>query len=159
MSQLIALTFANQEDATRARDALHQLERDGRLSLYDAAVISKNDAGELSIRDEIDRDVKIGAGLGGALGLLFSWAFPLVGLVVGGAGGAMVGKLLDRDIDRQFIQELGGAVQPGGSALAVLVREAEADALRAALTPFTGTVYQTTLDTDLEDQLRRALRG
>lgn len=159
MSQLIAVTFESQEAAAQARDALWQLQRSGRLSLYDAAVLRKDADGALQVQNEIDRDVKIGAGLGGALGLLFSFAFPLVGLVIGGVGGALVGKALDRDIDRQFITELGAAVQPGGSALCVLVREGEADALRAALQPFTGAIFQTTLDTALEEQLRSALKG
>lgn len=159
MSQLIAITFASEDTAAQVRAALRQLQRSGRLSLYDAAVLSKGADGTLHVRDEIDRDMKIGAGLGGALGLLFSFAFPLVGLVIGGVGGALVGKALDRDIDQQFITELGTALKPGDSALCVLVREGEADVLRAGLQPFTGTIYQTTLDTALEEQLRSALKG
>ncbi|MBC8163878.1 MAG: DUF1269 domain-containing protein [Roseiflexaceae bacterium] len=159
MSDLIALTFDSSDDAQRARTTLGQLQRDGQISLYDAVTITKDADGKLRIQNEIDRDVKIGTAVGGVIGLLFSFALPIVGLAIGAAGGALVGKTLDRDIDKQFINEVGAAIAPGESALCVLVRDGENDMLRAAFAPMQGRIFQTTLDPDLEQQLRDALKA
>ena len=158
MSDLIALTFDNADEAKRVRDVLKQLQHDGQLSLYDAAVVVKDADGTIHAHNEIDRDVKVGAGVGGLLGVLVGFMFPLAGLAIGAAGGALVGKSLDRDIDKQFVQEVSAALAPGSSALCVLVREGETAVLRAALGPFKGKLYQTTLDPETEQQLRDALK-
>lgn len=158
MSELIAVTFNSADEAQRARDTLRQLQRDNRVSLYDAVTITRDAEGKLSVRNEIDRDVKIGAAVGGVIGLLFSFVFPVVGLAIGVVGGALVGKTLDRDIDKQFINEVSAAIAPNGSALCILVRDGESDLLRAAFAPLQGQVFQTTLDPDLEQQLRDSLK-
>jgi uncharacterized membrane protein len=49
-------------------------------------------------------------------------------------------------------------LQPGRSALFVMVREAEPEAVFLALEPFQGEVYYTHLPEDTEAALRRALQ-
>jgi uncharacterized membrane protein len=54
------------------------------------------------------------------------------------------------------VKEVSESLQPGSSALFLLVKRAQ-PAVIDALKPFTGTVYQTTLPTDLEERLVKAL--
>lgn len=156
MSDLIVVTFANVEDAKKLRADLRKLERDGALGLNDAAVIAKDADGKVNVHDEVDKSVWIGALAGGLLGTVLSFVFPLVGLVIGAGGGALVGKSLDMGVDKDFIRDVSNALTPGSSALFVVVSSG-IDAAIAAIRPYQGTLYQTTLPSDLETQLRDAL--
>lgn len=50
-----------------------------------------------------------------------------------------------------------GKLQPGTSALFVIVREGNPDLAIAALKPYKGTVLQTTLPPEAEEEVRRIL--
>jgi uncharacterized membrane protein len=158
MGELIVVTFDNVEDAKRLRADLRKLEKDGVIALDDAAVVAKEADGQVHIHNEVDRSVVVGALLGGLLGTVLSFLFPIAGLVIGAGGGALVGKLLDMGVDKQFIQDVTEALKPGSSALFVLVSGSHATATLSALRPYHGTLYQTTLPSDLEAQLREALK-
>lgn len=157
MSNLVVVTFDGAGDARRAREAIRGLEGGGEVSLDDAAVIVKNAAGEVAVDDQIDRGVKVGAIGGGLLGLVLGFVFPPLGLAIGAAGGALVGRMADLGIDKGFVEDVTDALKPGTSALFLIVREGNADAIVAALEPFEGTVTQTTFDSSVEESLRRAL--
>jgi uncharacterized membrane protein len=147
------MTFDSRDEASKVRQTLRELERSGRLSLDDAAVIRKDADGKLNVDNEVDRGVKIGAIGGGLLGLLLSFMFPLLGIVVGAAGGA----LADLGIDQQFVKDVSGSLQPNSSALFIIVRDAAPDVVIAALEPYQGTLYHTSLDPTVEAEIRDAL--
>ena len=141
------------------RDALQQQQKSGNLSLDDSAVVVKDADGKVHVKNELDRGVKIGAVGGGLLGLLISGLFfPLAGLVVGVLGGMGVGALADMGVQKKFVEEVGAAIQPGNSALFFIVRDANPNAAFAALKPYKGEVYHTSLPTEAEETLRRVLK-
>jgi uncharacterized membrane protein len=158
MTNLLVMTFPDAAVASEARKTVRDLERRGLLSLEDAAVISRDASGATSVNNEVDRSIKIGAGVGAMVGLIFSFSFPLLGLAIGAGGGALTGRALDRGLDKSFIAEVEAALQPGTSALALVMNSADPTALRAALEPLAGAIYETTLDPSLEEELRRALQ-
>lgn len=158
MSDLIVMTFDNRDDARTVRGVLRDLERAGRLRLDDAAVIYKDADDRIHVDNEIDRGVKWGAIGGGLLGVLLSFMFPLAGIAIGAAGGALVGRMLDLGVDQHFVREVSAALQPSTSALFVIVRDGDPDLVVAALEPYRGTLRQTTLDPSVEEELRNALR-
>lgn len=100
-----------------------------------------------------------GAFWGTLIGLLF--LNPLAGLLTGaafGAGaGALSGMLSDYGIDDDFIRSLGDTLEPGTSALFVLVRRATLDKVLPEVRPFGGKVIRTSLSMEQEARLRRAL--
>ncbi len=157
MSNLIVMTFNTPDEARNVRQTLRELERNGRVSLDDAAVIVKDADGKLNVDNEVDRGVKMGAIGGGLLGLLLSFLFPLAGIVVGAAGGALVGRMADLGIDQQFVQDVSTALQPISSALFVIVRDPNPDIVVAVLEPYQGRLHHTTLNPTVEAELRRAL--
>ncbi|NJM08099.1 DUF1269 domain-containing protein [Candidatus Gracilibacteria bacterium] len=157
MSDLVVITFASESDAAAARKVVGQLERAGQLQISDAAVVTRDTEGKLHVKNEIDSGIKIGA-LGGALvGVLLSFLFPLAGLIIGTAGGALVGRSLDKGVDGSFVKDLANELEAGSSALFLIVG-GDAAALRAALGSFAGELYHSTLDPDLENELRNALQ-
>jgi uncharacterized membrane protein len=159
MGSITAITFEDMEQGPQLREALKGLERRGLLSLDDAAVIVRDESGEFKVHGQLDRGVKTGAGIGAAVGLLLgSIFFPLGGIVLGALGGAGVGASVNLGIDKKFIQDIKEAMPNGSSAIIIYARSADPAALRAAVEPFHGHVYQTTLESDDEDTLLRALR-
>ena len=57
------------------------------------------------------------------------------------------------------MKELGQTFKPGTSALFVLVRKATPDKVLEGLKKFKGTVIQTSLTKDKEEELRQVLEG
>jgi len=158
MSSLIVITFDNVEEAGNVRESLKDEQRAGLLSLDDSAVIVKDEDGKVHVKNQMDRGVKVGAAGGGFLGLLIGGLmFPVVGIVVGVLGGGLVGSLFDMGISKKFIKDVSEALTPGTSALFVVVRDANPNAALAALKPYKGEVYQTSLPAEAEESLRRVL--
>ncbi len=158
-SNLIVLTFEDMEQAGKARAALRDLQKQGRVSMQDAAVIVKDMDGKVRVEGEASSDSVNGALIGGALGLMLGLVFfPLAGLAIGAGGGALVGHLMDRHVDKKFVKDVEAALKPGNSALFALMGSADPTAALAALRPFKGTVFQTNLDSEFEEQLREALQ-
>ena len=156
MGNLIVLTFDNVDDAGRVLASIKALERQGQADIEDAAVLVKDASGKMAVKGQTSHASATGAVIGGTLGLLVAFMFPLAGIAIGVAGGALVGHSLGDHVDKKFVKDIEAALQPGTSALFVLGRGNPA-AIRAALQPYKGTVYQTSLDSELEAELRRAL--
>jgi uncharacterized membrane protein len=128
MGNLIVITFDNDEEAGRVLKTLKSVESGGYLDLDDSAVVVRDEEGKVHVHNEMDRGVKIGAVGGGLLGLLI-------------AG----------------IKDVQESLQPGTSAIFFVVRDADPDMAIAALRPYKGTVYQTSLPPEAEESLRRTL--
>lgn len=158
MSDLIVVTFDSHEQAQSAREAVKRIQHAGQIVVEDAAVISKDADGKLQVHNEAEHGVKVGAGVGSMVGLLFSFVLPGLGLAIGAAGGALIAKLLDRGVEKQFVKDVAEQLQPGASAIFLVVNAYEPAAIREAFAPYSGTITQTTLDTELADQLRSSLK-
>ena len=96
---------------------------------------------------------------GTIIGLLFLFAlFPLTA-AAGGVMGAVLGAAGDLGIKDEFKQRVQDLVQPGTSAILVIVRKVTPDKFLDALRPYGGTVLQTSLTRDAEQGLMKALHG
>ena len=155
MSDLIVLTFKNETGAAEMRDTLVSLQKQKIVTLEDAAVVVRRQDGKVKVKQAVSL---VGAGaLGGAfwgmlIGLLF-WA-PWLGLAIGAATGALAGKFTDVGVDDKFIKEVGEAIEPGNSALFLLVSESTPDKLEDELKKFDAQVYQTSLSKEDEARLK-----
>jgi uncharacterized membrane protein len=156
MSNLVVVTFDNEEEAGKVRETLKG--QSANISLDDSAVVVKDAEGEIHVKNEVDRGVAVGAVGGGALGLLIGGLlFPVGGLVLGALGGALVGKMMDKGVDKKFVEDVSEHLQPGTSALFIIVRDANPNVAMAALRPYKGKVIQTSLPPEAEAELRRIL--
>ncbi len=157
MSDLIVIAFDNETDGPEALESLRNVGRETDLRVDDSAVIVKDAEGKLHVTHQTDSATKAGAVGGGFLGLLIFMMFPVAGIAIGAAGGALVGHLLDRHVDKEFVTEVSQTLAPGTSALFVLVKEGDPRPLVAALGKYHGKVLQTTLDSELESSLEAEL--
>ncbi|NIM95135.1 MAG: DUF1269 domain-containing protein [Anaerolineales bacterium] len=142
------------------KETLSKLERADYIGLDDSVVIVKNEEGEVHVVDEVDRGVKVGAVGGSFVGLLIAgFLFPIAGLVLGGLAGAALGKMAHTGIDKNFKEEVTEALEPGHSALFLMLREgSDADFAVSALKLYKGKVYQTSLSKEAEEELERVLK-
>jgi len=158
VSTIIVITFDNAEEAPKVRETLRQVEHGGYLNLDDSAVVVRDEDGKFHTKDQLDRGIKTGAGLGAILGLFIALVFaPLAGLILGAALGGLIGKTFDLGISKKFIKDVEAEMQPGTSAIFFIVRDADPAMALAALKPYKGTVYHTSLDPDDEEHLQKIL--
>jgi uncharacterized membrane protein len=158
MSNLIVLTFDDTHQAGEALEALQKLQPEGQVKIDDAAVIVKHESGKVEVKNRLDTGVKGGLIGGGLLGLILGGLFfPVAGMLIGAIGGALVGKSLNYGVDDKFVKSVTESLEPGMSALFVIGSGSPA-AVRAALTPFKGTVYQTTISDEALETLKQALK-
>jgi uncharacterized membrane protein len=159
MSNLTVVIFDDEETAATLREAIRKGEEIDRITVEDSAVVVKDKDGELHVDHQVDRSVKIGAVGGSMLGLLLgSVFFPLAGLLTGAIGGALVGKVVSAGVERDFAQGVADAMNPGSSALFVVTRDSDPAYVRAMLRPYKGEIYHTTVDSEVEAEVREALR-
>jgi uncharacterized membrane protein len=157
MSELFVFAFDNESGAAEMRDALASLQKEHLISLEDAAVVVRKPDGKVKVKQAVSL---VGAGAwGGAfwgmlIGMLF-WA-PWLGLAVGAVTGAIAGKFSDVGVDDNFIKEVSEKIEPGHSALFLLVREATPDKVLERLEGFHPEVIQTSLSKEDEAKLREA---
>ena len=155
---LVVFTFDEENEARGALEALRNLEKAGRLKIDDSAVIRRGEDGKVHVDNKVDSSVKSGAAIGGMLGLIIGGIlFPIGGLILGAAGGAAFGKMMETGVDKKFVEDVSNSLQPGSSALFVTSSGADPAAVVAALRPFKGTVYHTNLSSEAEQSLRSAL--
>ena len=157
MNQLIVIAFDHFDDARDAMAALRALEGDGQVGFEDTAIIERDPDGPAHVRNEVSGTTETATAIGALIGGLVTFMFPLAGIALGAALGALVGRSLDRGVSDTFVDEVKGTLRPGRSALFLVVRESNTDAVMAALRQFRGDVIQTTLDTEADDALRNAL--
>jgi uncharacterized membrane protein len=157
MATLVAITFEDQESASDVLRRIRQVEREGQIELADTAVLVKDEHGKIHTKNELDSGVETGATVGGLLGLWLSFLFPVAGLAVGIAGGALVGRFFEQGVDKEIVKEVRDELKPGTSALFMMIKGGSPDAAIAAVKPHKGKVYQSALSYDTEQSLRHAL--
>lgn len=159
MSHILVITFEDEEQAPRVLQSLKGLEHERLLNLKDAAVIVKDVEGKVHIKNMVESGVKVGAVTGGALGLLIGGLlFPVAGILMGLAGGALIGKTLETGVDKKFIKEVRDSLTPGSSAILFIVGSENVGLLVTALEPYSGKIYQSSFDSEAEAGIRDALK-
>jgi len=157
MATMVVLTFKDETGAERMRDKLIELQKQQLITLSDAAVVVRKPDGKVKVKQAVSL---VGAGaLGGAfwgmlIGMLF-WA-PWLGLAIGAAAGAAGGALSDIGVDDKFIKEVGSKIEPGHSALFLLVENWTQDKVMDAVREYGAEVLQTSLSKEDEAKLRAA---
>jgi uncharacterized membrane protein len=160
MSTLIAITYEDEESGRGAFESLGRLQKLQVLKLEDAAFAVKDAKGKVKVKQTLENAAAGSAAVwGGFWGLLIGLLFlaPIFWGLVGALLAGLMGKATDLGIDNKFIKEVGESLEPGGSALFILVIEATADKVVPELQKYGGTVYQTSLSYEDEEKLKKAL--
>lgn len=121
---MIIAAFDGANRAAEVRDELKVYKDRDIIHVSNAAVIVKDQEGELSVAERAQdegakRSTGIGAIAGGVIGAILGG--PIGGIVLGAGAGALAGKTVDFGFDDQELQELGATLGPGSSAIVAVV--------------------------------------
>jgi uncharacterized membrane protein len=160
MSDLLVIGYSNETTAAEAAALVEQLEQDLLIQPDAIAVIRRDQNGRFHV--ETNHHVVGAATTWGMFwGLLFGFLFfvPLLGVAFGAALGGLAG-LIDRSlVNREFATKVRDLLQPGTSALFLMVEHVPSDKVVNALSRYGGTVLRSTLDSKTEAELQEALTG
>jgi uncharacterized membrane protein len=168
MAELVVIAFDNPNEADNALAELRRLQQEYLVDLEDAVVAVRRPDGEVQLKQSVNL---VGAGAasgglwGGLWGMLVGMLFlnPLVGFALGGmvgAGtGALAATLTDYGINDDFIRSLAKTLEPGHSALFVLIRKAQPEKVLREMSRFRGRVLRSSLSPEQEARLQAALMG
>jgi uncharacterized membrane protein len=158
MSDLIAIVYPTEARAEDVRQRLLQLQKEYLITLSDAVIAVKTEAGDIKL-NQLVNTTATGALAGSFWGLLIGVLFlnPIIGVAIGAASGALGGALTDFGIDDKFMKGLAESIQPGNAALFVLVKNMTADKVLREIQDAGGVVLKTSLDDEKEKALRDAL--
>jgi uncharacterized membrane protein len=160
MADLIAIGYDDEATAARAADAVCRMAEDLVIQPDAVAVIVRDADGRYKVTTN-HHAVGAGATWGMFWGMLFGLLFfiPVFGMAVGAGLGALFGKIEKSGIDRQFQQQVRDMLQPGTSALFVVLEKVTPDKAIEGLRELGGTVLTSSLSDDAQAELQTALHG
>jgi uncharacterized membrane protein/sporulation protein YlmC with PRC-barrel domain len=150
--ELIVLIVGEPAKADEALTVLKRLTKKGEFAILNAAVLVKDEASKLSLKEIGDVDAKhgalFGAVTGGLIGLVGGPVGAVVGAVAGAATGGIAAKHIDMGFPDAYLKKLQAGLQPGNSALIVLVERKWVEQAMQALADFGGQLMRQTLTDD-----------
>lgn len=155
--ELIVAAFQEQGKAEEVLKVLKQLQKEDIIFLVNAAVMTKDEKGKVSVKETQD----VGAGKGALFGAIAGGLIGLlggpVGVVVGAAAGAATGGVAADKIDMGFpddtLKELQEALTPGSSAILALIQHEWVDRVVEELEKFDAALFRQALKDELVAQL------
>jgi uncharacterized membrane protein len=160
MPDLIAIGYDDTTTALEAMDEVGRLAQDLVIQPDAVAAIIRDENGKFrTITNQ--HEVGAGATWGMFWGLLFGILFflPIFGMAIGAAFGALGGKLAKDSIGKDFQEQVRSKLQPGTSALFMIVQQMTTDKALDGLAKFGGDVIKTSLSDEDEAEIQAHLHG
>jgi uncharacterized membrane protein len=161
MTTLVAIAYPDQDTAVRARATVRRLEKELIIQAEEIAVISRDPDGKYHVHTSHSGMSTAGGAIwGGFWGFLFGTLFliPFAGWAMGAGLGALFGHRRDNSFDQGFEQQVRDRLQPGTSALFMMIEHVAPEKAIAALGQYGGTVIKTSLSDEDAQRLQHALQ-
>jgi uncharacterized membrane protein len=126
-------TYPDEVSARYDYDLVKELHLAGAIGTYDAAVITKDDAGKVHVNKD-EMATRHGAWGGAAAGAVVGILFPpsIIGTAIVGAAIGGLGGHLWRGMSRADVKELGDVIDDGQAALVIIGESTLESALEKA---------------------------
>ena len=160
MADLVAIGYQDETTASLAAEEVKRLSAELIIEPDAVAVIVRDKEGKYHTHTS-HHMVGGGATWGMFWGLLFGMLFfiPVLGMAVGAGMGALMGKVTKSGVDKAFQDQVRGLLQPGTSALFLMVEKVTPDKAVDAMSKYGGTVLKSSLSKEAEAELQDALHG
>lgn len=159
MSDLIVIGYDDAATARKAYEEVLKLQRDFVVDLRGLAIVDVDAEGKTHV-DTPQRTIAPSAAAGALWGLLFGVLFFVPGMaILGGALGALFGKLNQSGVDARFRSQVQDLLTPGHSAVVIMAGKVTEDKFAAAMQPFGGKILKTSLSETDERELAEELAG
>ena len=160
MATIIAIGYPSEATAALAADEVRALSADLLIQPDAIAEVVRDKEGAFRVTTNHDA-VPTGATYGMFWGLLFGVMFfvPVLGITVGTALRSLMDGIEKYDVELAFQQKVRDMLQPGTSALFLVVEHVSSDSAVEGLVRFMGTVLTAPLSGRAYDELQVTLRG
>jgi uncharacterized membrane protein len=160
MADLIAIGYQDETTAIEAQQEAERLAHELIIQPDAIAAIVRHKDGKFKVHSTA-HPVAGGTAYGMFWGLLFGLLFfiPIFGMAVGAGLGALMGKIEKSGVDKEFQKQVQEMLQPGTSALFLVVEKVTPDKAVEALGKYGGTVLKTSLSKEAEAELQAELGG
>lgn len=160
MADLIAIGYPDETTAIQAEEEAQRLAQELIIQPDAIAAIVRTKDGKFKVTTN-HHVVGAGASYGMFWGFLFGLLFfvPIFGMAIGAGLGALMGKFEKSGIDKEFQRQVRDMLQPGTSALFLIVEKVTPDKAMEALGKFGGTVLKSSLTKEAEEALQEELHG
>jgi uncharacterized membrane protein len=160
MADLVAIGYPDETTAIEAQAECERLAQELIIQPDAIAAIIRHKDGKIKVHSSA-HPVAGGTAYGMFWGLLFGLLFfvPFFGMAVGAGMGALFGKIENSGVNKEFQKQVQDMLQPGTSALFVVVEKVTPDKAVDALSKFGGTVLKTSLSKEAEAELQAELGG
>jgi uncharacterized membrane protein len=154
MSELIVIGYDDQAVATQAYNQVVSLQKDYVVQLTGLAIVRVDSSGKSHVETPA-KIVGVSAASGALWGMIIGLLFlvPFVGLALGGAMGALMGKLGKSGVDDEFRSQVQSMLKPGGAAVVVMASKITDDKFADAMKQYGGTLLKTSLSEADEKEL------
>lgn len=145
---VLTVTFEKNEQAYPAITQLNELDAQDQIKLRAAAVVTRDTAGGIQVKEKIGGPEYSGATAGGMLGLLIGIIGGPLGMLVAGASGLLLGGAIDLEEDQNegsVLAEISTRVRTGSDVLLAEVEEQTPDVVDLAMKSMSGTVLRRSL--------------
>ena len=151
---VIAVSFPEEANAYEALARLKELDSQRSVSVRGAAVVVREQDGQITMKDQFGEESYEDTAGGGLLGLLVGVLGGPLGVIVGGATGVLVGSLFDEDDDdetRSALGDMSKSIRVGPPGLLAEVSEPAPEAVDAVMAHLNGSVVRrSAADVELE---------
>ena len=157
MNKMLVAVFDSEAAAFEGLSALRDLHKAGDITLYASAVVVKDKAGKISVKQQADggpAGTALGFLTGGLIGLLGGPAGLAAGVTIGG----LTGLLFDLDksgIGATFLEDVSKALTPGKVAVLTDLDESWTTPVDTRLHKQGAIVFRRLRSEVVEDQLAR----
>ena len=159
MNKMMVTIFNDERSAYEGLKALEGLHAEGSLTLHAAAVIAKNTAGEVSVKQADDQG-PAGTLFGLATGSLIGLLGGPIGLAVGATAGTVTGSIYDLavvGVGDDFLAEVSQNLTPGKVAVVADVDEEWVTPLDTRMEALGGVVFRRVRGEFIDAQIEREM--
>jgi uncharacterized membrane protein len=157
-SKVIVVSWPDMKRADKALKNLKKARDEKVLDVGDAVVIVKDEKGKLKVKQTEDLTTKRGAVYGGIAGLVIGTMVggPIGGILLGGATGALMGKI-DIGVPDDEVKAVADSMEDASSAIIAQIEGGNMDLLAAAVRDSGGKVHEFGLSDEHEADLEKTL--
>ncbi|HVP68024.1 MAG TPA: DUF1269 domain-containing protein [Anaeromyxobacteraceae bacterium] len=157
MERMLVVVFDSEKKAYEGERALQQLDKEGSIAVYAAAVLAKGADGKISVKHG-DEGGPWGTLTGTAVGSLIGLLGGPVGFAIGAASGALLGAIPDLENARvgdDFLDDVAKALTPGKVAVVAEIDEEWTAPVDARMEALGGEILRRSLSEVVEKQHER----
>jgi len=150
--ELIVAAFDEERRASKVLEDIQQLERLKFIGVWNAAVLTKDRDGKLELKETAEaKGIRRGAGIGAVAGAIVGILVggPIGGIALGAGAGALAGKVIDLGFRDKELEELGGLMGPGSSAIIAIIEHKWVGDLLGALEEYGARIIRQQLEDEV----------